>query len=162
LVFETAASLPEQRAKKARKSRAEHAAEHGLRPEQVGKIDSERLIAFIWKVAGRPAVHAADWQRERPLVIWLDNYSVHKSERVQAELPEWERAGITLCYLPSYSPELSRMEPIWHPVKHQDLVRRSHALLGDLMSAVEEALTQKAENLLATRAKTDQLLLRAA
>jgi hypothetical protein len=161
-LFETAASLPEQRAKKARKSLAEQAAAHGLRPEQVGKIDSERLIAFIWKAAGRPPVHAAQWRRERPLVIWLDNYSVHKSERVQAELPEWEQAGITLCYLPSYSPELSRMEPIWHPVKHQDIVRRSHARLGDLMSTVDEALTQKAVDLLAAPGKTDRLLSRAA
>jgi hypothetical protein len=136
-LFETAASLPEQRAKKARKSLAEQAAAHGLRPEQVGKIDSERLIAFIWKAAGRPPVHAAQWRRERPLVIWLDNYSVHKSERVQAELPEWEQAGITLCYLPSYSPELSRMEPIWHPVKHQDIVR-PHVVDADDAGAVHD------------------------
>jgi hypothetical protein len=161
-VFETTASLPKSRAKKARKSLAERAAAHGLRSEQVGSFDSERLLAFIWKAAGRPAVHAADWQRERPLVIWLDNYAVHKSERVQAELPELERAGISLCYLPSYSPELSRIEPIWHPVKHHDIVRRSHAVLGDLMTAVEEALTQKAAQLLAARDKTDQLLARAA
>ena len=161
-LFETAASLPKQRAKKVRKSVAERAAAHGLLPEQVGAIDSERLLAFIWKAAGRPAVHAADWQRERPLVIWLDNYSVHKSARVQAALPELARAGITLCYLPSYSPELSRIEPIWHPVKHHEIVRRSHAVLGDLMTAVEEALTRKAAELLIARTKTDQLLSRAA
>jgi DDE superfamily endonuclease len=161
-LFETVASLPEQRAKKARKSRVEQAAAHGLREEQVGKIDSERLIAFIWQAAGRPVVHDGQWCRERPLVIWLDNYSVHKSERVRAELPEWERAGITLCYLPSYSPELSRMEPIWHPVKHQEIVRRSHALLGDLMLTVDEALNQKAVDLLAAPGETVQLLSQAA
>jgi hypothetical protein len=160
--FETAATLPESRAKKARKDPEERAAAHGLRPEQVGSIDSERLIQFIWKSAGRPAVHLADWKRERPLVIWLDNYSVHKSERVKAELPALERAGITLCYLPSYSPELSKIEPIWHPVKHHDLVRRSHAVLGDLLSAVEKTLTEKAADLRAARAKTHQLLQRAA
>ena len=95
-------------------------------------------------------------------MIWVDNYSVHKSERVKAELPALERAGITLCYLPSYSPELSKIEPIWHPVKHHDLVRRSHAVLGDLLSAVEKTLTEKAADLRAARAKTDQLLRRAA
>jgi hypothetical protein len=161
-LFETAATLPESRAKKARKSPAERAAAHGLRPEQVGPIDSERLIAFIWQSAGRPPVHRDDWRRERPLVIWLDNYSVHKSERVQQEQPLLEAAGITLCYLPSYSPELSRIEAVWHPVKHHDLVRRSHAVLADLMTAVEGALSQKAAHLLAANAKTDQLLSRAA
>jgi hypothetical protein len=161
-VFETAATLPKNRAKRARKSLEERAAAHGLRPEQVGKIDSERLLAFIWKSAGRPRLYPADWKRERPLVIWLDNYSVHTSERVQRERPVLEAAGITLCYLPSYSPALSRIEPIWHPVKHHAIVRRSHAVLGDLMTAVEEALTQKAADLLAARSKTDQLLFRAA
>ena len=100
--------------------------------------------------------------RERPLVIWLDNYSVHKSERVKEELPVLERAGITFCYLPSYSPELSKIEPIWHPVKHHDLVRRSYAVLGNLLSAVEETLSEKAARLLAAHRKTDQLLARAA
>jgi hypothetical protein len=161
-LFETTASLPKQRTKKARKSLAERAAAHGLRPEQVGAIDSERLIAFIWRAAGRPTVHAADWKRERELVIWLDNYSVHKSERVKEERPALERAGITLCYLPSYSPELSKIEPIWHPVKHRDLVRRSYAVLGELLSAVEETLAEKAAELLAARPKTGQLLQRAA
>lgn len=161
-LFETAATLPKHRVNKARKSLEERAAAHGLRLEQVGAIDSERLLAFIWKSAGRPAIHAAHWQRERPLVIWLDNYSVHKSERVQTELPVLEAAGITLCYLPSYSPELSRIEPIWHPVKHHEIIRRSHAVLGDLMMAVEDALTQKAAALLAARGKMNQLLSRAA
>ena len=161
-LFETAATVPESRAKKARKGLEERAAAHGLRREQVGPIDSERLLAFIWRAAGRPAVHAADWKRERPLVIWLDNYSVHKSERVKQELPVLEAAGITLCYLPSYSPEMSRIEPIWHPIKHHEMVRRSHAVLGDLMTAVEAALTQKAADLLAACTKTDQLLPRAA
>ena len=161
-VFETAATLPKNRAKRARKSLAERAAVHGLRPEQVGKIDSERLIAGLWKSAGRPAVHAADWKRERPLVIWLDNYSVHTSERLQRERPLQEAAGITLCYLPSYSPELSQIEPIWHPVKHHEIVRRSYAVFGNLMTAVEEALTQKAADLLAARDKNEQFLSRVA
>lgn len=162
LEFAAYATLPESRAKKARRSPEEQAAAHGLRPEQVGPIDSERLLQFIWKIAGRPGVYPEDWVRERPLVIWLDNYSVHKSERVKEELPVLERAGITFCYLPSYSPELSKIEPIWHPVKHHDLVRRSYAVLGNLLSAVEETLSEKAARLLAAHRKTDQLLARAA
>ncbi len=160
--FEAAASLPKSRAKKARRTPAEQAAAHGLRPEQVGPIDSERLLQFIWKSAGRPAIYPADWRRERPLVIWLDNYSVHTSERVQAERPVLERAGITLCYLPSYSPELSKIEPIWHPVKHHDLVRRSYSVLGELLAAVEQALTEKAAALWRARKESAHLLREAA
>jgi len=38
---------------------------------------------------------------------------------VQQELDALAAAGIELFYLPSYSPELSGIEPIWHDVKHQ-------------------------------------------
>ena len=162
LAYETTASLPANRAKKARATPEERAAAHGLGPEQVGSIDSERLIQFIWKSASRPPVYPEDWQRERPLVIWLDNYSVHKSERVQAERPAFERAGITLCYLPSYSPQMSKIEPIWHPVKHHEIVRRSHPILGQLLEAVEEALAAKAAALLAAHSRTVHLLRQAA
>jgi DDE superfamily endonuclease len=161
-LFRTYAALPNNRSKKARKPLAERAAAHGLAPEEVGPIDSERLVQFLWQVAGRPAVYAADWQRERPLVIWLDNAAVHKSERVRAEIPALERAGITLHYLPSYSPELSQIEPIWHAVKHHEMTERSHRELVALKRATEKALSKKAADLLVRHQETALLLAQAA
>jgi hypothetical protein len=159
--FATYAALPKSRAKQPRPL-SEQAAAHGLRAEEVGPIDSERFLQFVWAFAGRPAVYPADWVRERPLVIWLDNYSVHKSDRVQAELPALERAGITLQYLPSYSPELSKIEPIWQDVKHHDMRERSQTEVRALKEATEAALTQKAAELRAAHGKTTDLLRRAA
>src|SRR5260370_3965714 len=159
--FATYAALPKSRAKQPR-PRSEQAAAHGLGAEEVGPIDSERFLQFVWEFAGRPAVYPADWVRERPLVIWLDNYSVHKSDRVQAEIPALERAGITLQYLPSYSPELSKIEPIWQDVKHHDMPRRSQTEVRALKEATAAALTQKAVDLRAAHAKTTDLLRRAA
>src|SRR5262249_20851426 len=130
----------------------------GLAVEEVGPIDSERLVQFLWEVAGRPTVYAEDWQRERPLVIWMDNYTVHKSERVREEIPALERAGITLHYLPSYSPGLSKIEPIWHAVKHHEMKERSHTELAALKIATEKALRKKAADLLVARQETAQLL----
>lgn len=160
--FAAYAAVPESRAKKARKSLEERAAAHGLGLAEVGPIDSERFVQFVWEIAGRPAIYPQDWQRERPLRIWLDNYSVHKSERVREELPALERAGITLHYLPSYSPELSKIEPIWHAVKHHEMKERSYAELKALKRATEEALRKKAANLLAAHQETAQLLRQAA
>jgi putative transposase len=154
-------ALPARRAKQPRPL-SEQAAAHGLRAEEVGPIDSERFLQFVWMFAGRPAVYSADWRRERPLAIWLDNYSGHKSERVQAELPALERAGITLHYLPSYSPELSKIEPIWQDIKHHDMRERSQTEVRALKQATEVALAQKAADLLAAHAKTTDLLRRAA
>jgi putative transposase len=162
LAFALYAVLPKSRAKKRRLPLAEQAAAHGLQPEEVGTIDSEQLIQFIWRIAGRPAIYPEGWQRERPLMIWLDNYSVHTSDRVRQEQPAWEQAGIMLCYLPSYSPEMSKIEPIWQDVKYRELPQRSHAILGDLHGAVAAGLTKKAADLLAQRHKTTQLLQRAA
>lgn len=156
------ASLPKSRAKKQPPTLAEQAAAHQLPLEEVGRIDSERLLAFIWKIAGRPTVHAEDWRRERELVVALDNYSVHKSEEVRAAQPELAAANVRLWYLPAYSPELSEMEPIWHAVKHRDLVRRSHEVLGELKRDVDDALERKAIALRTAPSKTRELCRRAA
>lgn len=145
--FESLARLPESRTKRVRKTEAERAAEHGLQPEEVGVIDSERFLDFVWDVAGRPAEAPANWQRARRLVMVLDNYSVHKSRQVQADVPVLAAADIHLFFLPSYSPELSRIEPIWQDVKYRGLPERSHAELGGLKRAVDEALTRKASQL---------------
>jgi len=153
-VWEAYASLPKSTAKKQRKTLAEQAAAHDLRVEQVQTIDGERFVAFVWRVAGRPAVYGAGWKRERPLVLVVDNYSVHKCERVQHERAAFAAAGITLFFLPSYSPELSRIEPIWHDVKHHEMTKRSHEILGELLRAVEAGLTQKASDLLNARSET--------
>jgi hypothetical protein len=153
-VYELCASLPKNTAKKQRKTPEEQAAKHDLRVEQVGTIDGERFVRFVWKVAGRPAVYPEGWKRERAMVLVVDNYSVHKSARVQQELPAFAAAGIMLFFLPSYSPELSKIEPIWHTVKHHEMTRRSYAVLGELFRAVEVALARKAHALLAARSKT--------
>lgn len=159
--FTTYVALPKRRAKQPRPL-AEQAAAYGLREEEVGPIDSERFLQFVWRFAGRPAVYAADWRRERPLALWLDNYSVHKSDPVKAALPALERAGITLHYLPSYSPELSKIEPIWRDVKHHDMRQRSQTEVRALKQATDEALAKKAADLLAAHAKTTVSLRRAA
>jgi hypothetical protein len=155
-LFECWAKLPKRGAK--RKTLAERAAQHGLRAEEVGTIDSERFLAFLWKVAGRPEGAEEAWQRERPLWIALDNYSVHKSVAVRTALPALAAAGVHLWYLPSYSPELSDIEPIWHSVKYHNLPQRSFEVLGDLKHTVERTLAQKAAALRVACQKTDHLL----
>jgi hypothetical protein len=82
------ASLPKSRAKKQVPTLSEQAAAHQLQPEEAGRIDGDRLLAFIWKIAGGcplgMAIHANGWRRERELVVALDNYSVHTSQEVRA------------------------------------------------------------------------------
>jgi DDE superfamily endonuclease len=160
-LYELCASLPKNTAKKQRKTPEEQAAKHALTVEQVGTIDGERFVRFVWRVAGRPTIYPEGWKRERPLVLVVDNYSVHKCERVQQEREAFAAAGITVFFLPSYSPEMSGIEPIWHDVKHHQMTKRSYEMLGTLFEAVDKTLARKAIALRTAHQKT-ALSLRAA
>jgi len=116
----------------------------GLEPAELGPLDAAFLIRFIWGMAGRPHDAPQGWRRDKPLVIVLDNYSVHKSARFQQEQVRWRAADIDLFFLPSYSPELSGIEPLWRDVKQHRMRRLSRDSLLDLKRDVDAALTQKA------------------
>lgn len=150
--------LPKPKSKKPRKSDEEIAASYGLSLSEVGPIDSERFLAFVWALAGRPSIYLSDWKRTLPLWIVLDNYSVHKGDLVKAALTELEAANIHLFYLPAYSPELSDIEPIWQAVKHHEMQTRSHTEIKAMKQYVEQALAHKAETLKVRHAKTMNLL----
>lgn len=152
--FETYASLPKSKAKKQRKTPEQIAATHGLTAAEVGPIGSERFLAFVWRVAGRPESACEHWKRELALYLVVDNYSVHTGKAVQDSVSALEAANVFLFYLPSYSPELSDIEPIWNAVKHHEIPVRSHQKVKDLKIAVDAALTRKAEKLLASKSET--------
>ncbi len=156
------ASLPKSKSKKQRKPPEEVAASYALSLCEVGPIDSDRFVAFLWELAGRPRVHLSDWKRARPLWIVLDNYSVHTGEAVKQAKAELEAANIHLFYLPSYSPQLSDIEPVWQAVKHQEMQTRSHTDIKAMKQYVEAALARKADALKAKHAETTDLLRRCA
>ena len=119
----------------------------GLEAEELGVLNAEFLIEFIWRLAGRPDKVLESWRRDRPLVIVLDNYSVHKSCRFQEERQRWQAASIDLFFLPSYSPELSGIEPLWHDVKQHRMRRLSRDTLFELKRDVDATLTATADAL---------------
>jgi hypothetical protein len=155
--YQSWACRPKSRAKKQRKPPEQLAAAHGLRGEEVGPIDAARFLAFVWRVAGRPDAGAEAWQRERPLMVVLDNYSVHTSQLVADAERALQAANIHLVYLPSYSPELSRIEPDWNDIKQHQLPVRSFERVVDLKRAVDEALARKAHQLRQAAAETTSL-----
>jgi len=160
LEYQSWAVLPKSRAKKHRKSEEERAAKHGLRAAEVGPIDAERVVSFLWQIAGRPAEADGVWKRERPLVVALDNYSVHRSEKVEEASVALAAAGVQLMYLARYCPEQSGIEPVWNDVKGHHLPIRSFERVADLKHAVDEALAQKARQLKLAAAQTTNLLHR--
>jgi transposase len=54
----------------------------------------------------------------RPLTVILDNARIHTAKAIQPYLELLKTQGVTLYFLPPYSPELNRMEKLWHLMKH--------------------------------------------
>ncbi len=66
-----------------------------------------------------------------PRVVVLDNAGIHTSKVVKAARSGLAKLGIFLYYLPAYSPELNRIEPVFKHVKHHDLPTRSFTSKAD-------------------------------
>ncbi len=84
----------------------------------------------------------------RPLVVVLDNASIHTSRVIRDALPELAAEGITLFYLPPYSPQLNAIEAYFRGVKHYDLPERTYTSLDDLGDAVDHAFERVEARLL--------------
>jgi DDE superfamily endonuclease len=116
-----------------------------------GKLDAAVLLDFLWHDVAGLATAVGEvppgYQRARPLVVVLDNYSVHRSKLVQEAETDLARIGLRLFFLPPYSSELNRIEPLWRQVKYHDLPVRSYRSLEALQSAVDNALKKHADAL---------------
>ncbi len=73
-----------------------------------------------------------------PRVVVLDNAGIHTSKVMKAARPELAKLGIYLYYLPAYSPELNRIEPVFKQVKHHEMPVRSFTTKAELRKAVED------------------------
>src|SRR5262249_18868849 len=91
-------------------------------------LTSDDLLAYLRDRLPAAAV---------PRVVVLDNAGIHTSKAVKAARPGLAKLGIYLYYLPAYSPELNRIEPVFKQVKHHDMPTRSFTSKVDLRVAVE-------------------------
>jgi transposase len=61
----------------------------------------------------------------KPLLVILDNASVHKAKEIEPLLKVREGKGLKLYFLPPYSPELNRIEKLWHKMKYERMAFKS-------------------------------------
>lgn len=54
----------------------------------------------------------------KPLIVILDNASIHRAKLIQPAIELLRTKGLFLYFLPPYSPELNRIERLWHKIKH--------------------------------------------
>jgi transposase len=75
-----------------------------------GAVDSDVVIHFF---------NAFCRTLQGPTVVVVDNASIHTSEAFQEALPQWEKQGLWIFYLPEYSPELNLIEILWRFMKYE-------------------------------------------
>ena len=77
---------------------------------KIGSVDSEFIIKVIDKYCELMT---------NPTILVLDNAPVHTSEAVAEKRKEWEKIGLTLYFLPTYSPQLNLIEILWRKIKYE-------------------------------------------
>ena len=73
-------------------------------------------------------------------VIVLDNAKIHTAKAVRERRPIWEQRGLTLFYLPPYSPHLNLAEVLWRKLKYEWLRPQDYLSFEHLRYAVQLAL----------------------
>jgi len=56
--------------------------------------------------------------KNKQITVILDNAPTHRSKLFQAKIEEWKTKGLTLYFLPTYAPELNRIEILWRFMKY--------------------------------------------
>ena len=98
----------------------------GRRVNIMGVWEQKERFEYTLKVGTYKAksyLRFMNWQAERamkrffdtgkPTVIVHDNASIHRSKLVQKQHQIWSKQGLSVFFLPPYSPEMNRIEEQW-------------------------------------------------
>ena len=64
--------------------------------------------------------------------VLLDNAPTHTSNLFQDKIQDWKERGLTLYFIPPYSPELNRIEILWRFMKYHWIEIRDYASVNSL------------------------------
>ena len=83
---------------------------------------------------------------DNPVVVIMDNASIHKSKAVTAKMEDWERRGLTLYFLSPYSPELNLIEILWRKIKYEWIPNSAYKGMAFLRLAISDILESFGSN----------------
>ncbi len=76
----------------------------------------------------------------KPTTVVLDNASIHTSTKFKARIEEWEAIGLTIFYLPPYSPQLNPIEMLWKFMKYYWMELDAYKSAQNMKNYVEKVL----------------------
>lgn len=95
------------------------------------KVDSDFVIDVLETLA---------FSISKLTVVVLDNARVHTSKRFQERREVWEKRGLFIFYLPTYSPHLNLIETLWRKLKYEWLRPEDYLAEDNLFYAVTQIL----------------------
>jgi transposase len=96
-----------------------------------GYVDSEIVIEFFDDFS---------LTIEKKTVVIIDNASIHTSHKFKKQLQKWEKKGLHLKYLPTYSPELNLIEIVWRFIKYSWLPLSAYLSFKSLKNSLKNVL----------------------
>jgi transposase len=88
------------------------------------KVTATTVVRWLDEFAqSRRALHPP----HRLTVVVLDNASVHQAKGIRRCLKRWEKQGLYVFFLPTYSPHLNLAEILWRKLKYEWLQARDYA-----------------------------------
>ena len=76
----------------------------------------------------------------RLTIVVLDNARIHTGKKMRERIGAWQRRGLFVFYLPTYSPHLNIAETVWRKLKYEWLSAEDYESGGHLQYAVRQAL----------------------
>ena len=78
----------------------------------------------------------------QPTVVVLDNASFHKSKIFKANIAKWANRGLTLLYLPPYSPQFNIIEMLWKFIKYHWMEMSAYKSYSNMKEYVQRMLSE--------------------
>ncbi len=78
---------------------------------------------------------------QRRVVLVLDNYGIHQSRQSRERL-EREGSWLTVCWLPTYAPQLNPIEMLWKHLRRRVTHNHLYSSIEPLVEAIENFFGQ--------------------